>query len=165
VICVHFRSARGIPITSISWAPMLCATPGGGAHPDFITAIIIVDVSSLACQDTLPLLTPSAHLHMWCFAGGRWAARVCIVAALLWHRGGGSTVQPKRSIPRFLLPSYLPPSPTRKLNPPIYHIFFLLDPQTQISYRRPATRHSAGMTFLGSFQQYGGFRPWWRGLV
>ena len=165
MICVHFRSARWIPITSISWAPMLCATPGG-PHPDFITAIIIVDVSSLACQDTLPLLTPSAHLHMWCFAGGRWAARVCIVAALLWHRGGGVQYSPKgASHDSSLLHTLVPPSPTHKLNPPIYHIFFLLDPQTQISYRRPATRHSAGMTFLGSFQQYGGFRPWWRGLV
>jgi hypothetical protein len=85
---------------------MLCATPGG-PHPDFITAIIIVDVSSLACQDTLPLLTPSAHLHMWCFAGGRWAARVCIVAALLWHRGGGEYSTAQKEHPT-IPPSYIP---------------------------------------------------------
>ena len=105
-----------------------------------------------------------------CICGALRAAvgrRVC--ALLLRFCGteeGGVQYSPKgASHDSSLLHTLVPPSPTHKLNPPIYHIFFLLDPQTQISYRRPATRHSAGMTFLGSFQQYGGFRPWWRGLV
>ena len=123
----------------------------------FITAIIIVD----DVYYHLPL-TPSAHLHMWCFraAVGRRVCVHCCCCSSVAQRMRRSTAQNKHPC----LPTILtPPSPTYRLT--IYHIFFALVPRTQLSYHRPATRHSAGMTFLGSIQQYGVFRPWWRGLV
>jgi hypothetical protein len=153
---VHSRSARGIPITLIQnqlGSNALCFH-----HRQPSSSLTFRRSHVKTHYHYLRLL----HTCICgALAGGRWAARVCIiVAALPWHRGGGIIIQPKKGIPRLLTPS-----PMCKSTPPNISYLFLLDPQTQISYRRPATRHSVGMTFLGLFQQYGGFRPWWRGLV
>lgn len=81
-------------------------------------------------------------------AGGRWAARRCIVVA--------RREESQRDIhacPRFPIPS----SPTRKLT--IYHIFSYTNRKSNcLIVAQPHGSLRPAMTFLGSIQQYGGFR-------
>jgi hypothetical protein len=124
---VHSPSARGIPITLIQnqlGSNALCFH-----HRP--RAIIIVDVSSLACQDTLPPLTPSAHLHVWCFGGrplGGACVHYCCCASVAQRRGNMaqkehptiySIYHPALRVPKLTTPQYIISFPTRPANPNI----------------------------------------------
>jgi hypothetical protein len=138
MLCVHSRSARGIPITLISWAPMLCAL---SSPPS----------SSLTFRRS-HVKTHYHHLRLlhtciWgALAGGRWAALLLRFCGTEYTEEGKSYSPKGASLPpRAPLLS----SPTCKLRPPNISYLFPTRPANPNILSSPSHTALCGHDFFG----------------